>query len=87
MERVPLRARAALSRLFYAAPDWFEAHTSARQRRAINFWLLIVWIVPGFAIWLLLKDALWFIGFMSIYAIWTGHLGALSAETSVEHEV
>lgn len=62
------------------------AHTNRRQRTALNFWLLIVWIFPGTLIWLIFKDALWFVGMMSIYAIWVGHLGALSAETPVEHE-
>lgn len=75
------------NRIFYGPGDWLVAHTDRRGRAAINFWLLILWFVPGIFIWFLLRDALWFVGFMSIYAIWTGHLGALSAETPVENEV
>jgi len=74
------------TRIFYAPSDWFVDRTTRRQRAAINTWLMIVWIVPGIFIWLLLRDALWFVGFMSIYAIWTGHFSAISAETPVEHE-
>lgn len=75
-----------LNKAFYFPSDWYIEKTSQRQRAAINTWLLILWIIPGLLIWFLLKDALWFIGFMSIYAIWTGHLGAASAETPVEPE-
>lgn len=45
-----------------------------------------MWIVPGFFIWFVLKNALWFVGFMSIYAIWSTHFGAFSAETPVENQ-
>lgn len=75
-----------LSRLFFGPSDWIANSTDARQRRAVNFWLLILWIVPGVFIWFALKNEIWFLGFMSIYAIWTGHLGALAAETPVEDE-
>lgn len=75
------------TRIFYGPSDWYVRHTTQRQRTAINTWLLLVWIFPGVLIWFILKDALWFVGFMSIYAIWTGHLGAASAETPVEQEV
>lgn len=75
-----------LSKIFYGPGDWLVVHTTRRQRTAINFWLLVLWLVPGTIVWLIFKDALWFVGAMSIYAIWVGHLGALSAETPVEHE-
>lgn len=78
--------RRGCSRAFYGPPDWIAVHTTARDRRAINFWLLVLWLGPGLAVWVILRSALWFIGFMSIYAIWTGHLGAASAETPVEPE-
>lgn len=74
------------SKIFYSLPDRFVLHTDARTRRAINFWLFIIWIVPGIFIWLELRNALWFVGFMSIYAIWSTHFGAFSAETPVEHQ-
>lgn len=76
----------SLSKIFYWPSDWYVAHTTQRQRAAINTWLLLVWIFPGLLVWFVLKSAIWFIGFMSIYAIWTGHLGAASAETPVEPE-
>jgi len=75
-----------IQRIYYGPSDWLSARTSARSRRAMNFWLLVLWILPGVLVWLILRNALWFVGFMSIYAIWTGHLGALSAETPVEAE-
>ncbi len=75
-----------MSRLFYSPSDWFVKHTTARQRGALNFWLFILWLVPGTVIWFMLKDALWFVGFMSIYAIWVTHWGGFSAETPVESE-
>jgi len=34
-----------IERLFYGPGDWLVEHTTARQRRAVNFWLLIAWIV------------------------------------------
>jgi hypothetical protein len=73
-------------RLFYGPADWLAARTTVRQRRAINFWLLVLWLGPGTALWLLLRDALWFIGFMSLYALWSNHYVGVSAETPVEHE-
>jgi TRAP-type mannitol/chloroaromatic compound transport system permease small subunit len=72
--------------LYHAPADWLCERTSARNRRAINFWLLILWLIPGTIVWIILRDALWFIGWMSLYAIWISHLGALSAETPVEEE-
>jgi hypothetical protein len=75
-----------ISKVFYDLPDRFVLHTDARLRRAINFWLFVVWVVPGTFIWFVFKNAIWFIGFMSLYAIWSTHFGAFSAETPVEEE-
>lgn len=72
--------------IFYNLPDRFVVKTDARFRRAMNFWLLILWLVPGTILWFFLKDALWFVGVMSLYALWATHFGAFSAETPVEHE-
>lgn len=66
--------------------DWLTSCLTARDRRTINFWLLIVWLLPGALIWYVLRDALWFVGFMSIYAIWISHWTAVAAETPVETE-
>jgi hypothetical protein len=76
----------ALRRIWYGPPEWIAQSTSAKQRRAINFWLFVVWLIPGFIIWLTLRDALWFVGFMSVWAIWVGHLSTVAAETPVEEE-
>lgn len=75
-----------MKRIFYGPSDWLVKHTNRRGRAAINFWLLILWIFPGTFIWIELRSALWFVGLMSIYAIWVGHLSTLAAETPVEHE-
>jgi hypothetical protein len=80
------RVRRVARALFFGPPDWLVRKTTVEQRRAINFWLLIVWIVPGALIWWLVRDALWFVGFMSLYAIWVSHLTNFSAETPVEQE-
>ena len=60
--------------------------SSARLRREVHFWLLVVWLTAGTGVWLWLRDALWFVGFMSIYAIWVTHLTGWAAETPVEEE-
>ncbi len=73
--------------LFHRGSEFFVEVTSAKTRRTINFWLLILWLIPGSVIWFLLKDALWFVGFMSLYAIWISHWTAYSAETPVEEEL
>lgn len=67
-------------------PDKLVLKTTARTRRAINFWFFIFWLIPGSLIWFELKNALWFVGFMSLYALWATHFGAFSAETPVEQE-
>jgi hypothetical protein len=65
---------------------WLARRTTAQQRRSVHFWLTVFWLVPGTIIWLALRDLLWFVGFMSLYAIWVTHLAGWSAETPVEPE-
>ena len=77
---------ANLRRIWYGPPEWIARRTTAKQRRAINFWVLVVWIIPGALIWFAMRNALWFVGFMSVWAIWVGHLSAVAAETPVEAE-
>ena len=79
-------AGGVLRRIWYGPPEWIARRTTAKQRRAINFWTLVVWLGPGLATWLLLRNELWFVGFMSVWAIWVGHLSAVAAETPVEEE-
>jgi hypothetical protein len=66
--------------------EWIVDYTNAKQRRALHYWLTILWLTAGTSIWLLLRDALWFVGFMSLYAIWISHLAGWAAETPVEPE-
>ena len=66
--------------------EWLIDRTDARQRRIIHYWLTIFWLTIGAALWLLLRDALWFVGFMSLYAIWISHIAGWAAETPVESQ-
>lgn len=64
--------------------EWVVDKTNAKQRRIIHYWATITWITAGSVIWFLLRDALWFVGFMSLYAIWVTHLAGWAAETPIE---
>jgi len=77
-----------LGELFAHAWDgeWAVQHTTAKQRRRLNYRLLVFWITAGVLIWILLRSALWFVGFMSLYAIVFTHFSGWSAETPVEQE-
>jgi hypothetical protein len=66
--------------------EWVVTRTSAKQRRQMHYWLTVLWFTLGTAVWILLRDALWFVGFMSLYAIWISHLAGWAAETPVEEE-
>ena len=57
--------------------EWFIEKTSAHRRRVIHYWVTILWLTVGLVVWIILRDALWFVGFMSLYAIWVTHLGRL----------
>ena len=43
-------------------------------------WLTITWLTVGVALWIVLRHALWFVGFMSLYAIWITYLAGWAAE-------
>lgn len=66
--------------------EWVIDRTSARQRRTLHYWLTIIWFTAGTVVWISLRDSLWFVGFMSLYAIWISHLAGWAAETPVETE-
>jgi hypothetical protein len=66
--------------------EWFIDRTSARRRRILHYWATIIWLTVGSAAWIILRDALWFVGFMSLYAIWITHIAGWAAETPVEPE-
>lgn len=67
--------------------EWVIKHTSARQRRVIHYWFTLLWFTVGLALWIVLRHDLWFVGFMSLYAIWVTHLAGWAAETPVEPEL
>jgi hypothetical protein len=66
--------------------EWIVDRTSARQRRIMHYWLTILWFTVGLVLWVALRNDLWFVGFMSLYAIWITHLAGWAAETPVEPE-
>ena len=66
--------------------EWLIARTNARQRRVIHYWLTMLWLTVGTLVWIIERDALWFVGAMSLYAIWITHLAGWAAETPVEPE-
>ena len=66
--------------------EWVCDHTTSQQRRVVHYWLTIIWFTVGLVVWIILRDALWFVGFMSLYAIWITHLAGWAAETPVETE-
>ena len=73
-------------RIYYAPGDWLAAHSSTRGRRALAAWVLILCIFPGIPAWYVLREALWFVGFLSIVALILAMWGVVSAETPVEQE-
>ncbi len=66
--------------------EWIVDKTTAQQRRVIHYWATVLWFTVGLVVWIVLRDALWFVGFMSLYAIWITHLAGWAAETPVEPE-
>jgi hypothetical protein len=64
--------------------EWVIDRTTAEQRRVIHYWATLLWFTVGLVTWIALRDALWFVGFMSLYAIWVTHLAGWAAETPVE---
>ncbi len=70
----------------WVSGEWAIERTDAAQRRTLHYWLTASWLIVGFPAWLILRDALWFVGFMSLYAIWITHLAGWAAETPVENE-
>jgi len=66
--------------------EWLVSRTTAHQRRIVHYWLTIFWLTIGLILWIVLRQALWFVGFMSLYAIWITHLAGWAAETPVEEE-
>lgn len=70
----------------WVSGEWAIERTNALQRRTLHYWATTTWIIVGGPAWFLLRDALWFVGAMSLYAIWVTHLAGWAAETPVESE-
>ena len=70
----------------FVTGEWVVDKTTAHQRRVIHYWATVLWFTVGLGVWIVLRDALWFVGFMSLYAIWITHLAGWAAETPVEPE-
>ena len=66
--------------------EWVVARSNARQRRILDYWFTILWFTLGLVLWLMLRNELWFVAFMSLYAISITHLAGWAAETPVESE-
>jgi len=66
--------------------EWIIDRTSAEQRGVMHYWLTILWFTVGLVLWIVLRHALWFVGFMSLYAIWITHPAGWAAATPVEPE-
>jgi len=63
----------------WVSGEWIVSRTDAKQRRMIHYWLTILWLTAGSVVWFVLRDLLWFVGFMSLYAIWISHLAGWAA--------
>jgi hypothetical protein len=70
----------------WVSGEWVVHYTTAKQRRLLHYWFTIIWFTVGLAVWIILRNELWFVGFMSLYAIWVTHLAGWAAETPVEPE-
>lgn len=70
----------------WVSGEWVIERTNAKQRRVLHYWLTLIWFTIGLAVWIILRHALWFVGLMSLYAIWITHLAGWAAETLVEEE-
>jgi len=62
-----------------ATGEWVISRTN-------HYWLTIFWLTVGLVLWVILRNVLWFVGFVSLYAIWITHLAGWAAETPVEEE-
>lgn len=74
-----------ISRLFYAPGDWLGKKLTARQRRGIGAWLLILTVatMPLRYEW---KNAIWLVWALSEGAIVISLATIVAAETPVETE-
>jgi hypothetical protein len=73
-------------RLLYGPGDWLGTRWSARERRAMLAWALLLSIFPLTPLTFFWKDAVWMVWTLSIIAIWLSLISAVSAETPAEAE-
>jgi len=80
-----MQRSATLSRSFHAPGDWIAAHSTARQRRSLIAWVLIIDILST-PIQYPFRTYVSLVWFLSQIALIIGLGGMLSAETPVEKE-
>lgn len=71
---------------FYGPGDWLGSRFTARTRRAIAAWTMILLICPVTPVTYLWKDQVWMIWLVSMVALVLAMWGVVSAETPVEKE-
>ena len=71
--------------MFHRPGDWLVGRTSARERRSLATWTLILACVT-LPIRFLWKDAVWQVWALSELAILISLITTIFAETPVEHE-
>jgi hypothetical protein len=72
--------------LFYKPGDWLAGKFSARTRRSVAAWIIILTIVPGMPLTYIWKDDVWMVWLLSMIALVVGAWGIAAAETPVESE-
>lgn len=75
-----------MKRFFYGPGDWLATRYTARQRRAVAAWLLILSVFPFTPLTYFWKDAVWMVWVLSILAIWISLATIVTGETPVEKE-
>lgn len=76
-----------VKKFFFLPGDWLAEELSARSRRALATWVLILCIFPLTPVWVIwFFTSVAFIAAVSIFALILAAWGILSAETPVESE-
>lgn len=75
-----------MSQFFFGPPDWFAEKTSARLRRAIAFWLLIVTTFILIPVTYPVRASVAVLWAISMLALVLACLAMTAAETPVETE-
>lgn len=76
-----------LKNIFFFPGDWLAEQTTARTRRTLATWVLILSIVPLTPIWIaFFFSSVPFLAAVSIAALWLAAWGIAAAESPVENE-